>query len=615
MPWPSSIARPRGRRGRLRCEPLEGRVLLAASLDGPRPAAWEAPPALSADFDIDGRHDLLPPPGEGGWPPPAPGVAMAVADLSGDGLDDFVFANPALDRVIVDVTGLSRSLVAEAPGGHLAPDAVQLADLDGDGLLDLIVCTGAAGLLVYPGLGGGRFGPEAGAAFGLSGQGPARVTVAYLNDRAGDLAGPRMAADPFPDLIVTNLGEGTVSVYLGEGGWRMRRLDDLRVGASPTSALPHDLDGDGLPELVVTDGGSSTVWILPGLGGGRFDDLAPRVLPVGLLPFLSFVADFDGDSRPDLAVVNAGSDDVTLYPDVASPMTTAQTVGSGGAGVVGAILSDLNADGFADLVVANRDDYSLSLLTGGSSGLSLRETLAAPGRPSALAASGEPWKVYVATEDTEQAALLGFTAPDTTVVTPEVTGEVPPALEQPRPEARASLEPPAPGAVGLFPTLLAPLNGDASPPPDEPAVVDDEEDGWEGLAKPAALILSGGSGEDESEGEEEAEPAAPTAEQAVQRFLLGTDEAPPPEVAADGSTARGGDEAGPPPAKPGVVAEDEPPPEPEGPPAAEEPASTEPPVGPPPGEDLTAEAVCLLLALAAARDLPVAGRRGDRAAW
>ena len=42
----------------------------------------------------------------------------------------------------------------------LAPGAVLLADLNGDGIPDLIVAnSGGNNVLVYPGLGNGQFGP------------------------------------------------------------------------------------------------------------------------------------------------------------------------------------------------------------------------------------------------------------------------------------------------------------------------------------------------------------------------------------------------------------------------------------------------------------------------
>lgn len=697
MPWPSRLARSRDRIGRLRCEPLEGRVLLAASIDYPRlalamKAAWEAPPlgtlglpSRSLDLDLDGdglldRAELWRPPGsntdrldvfrglekggleparqvalgyvamsvlandfdgdghldlfavgeapgegtlllnDGGWSfqvcqRPAGGTSLAVGDLTGDGRDDFVFADPTLDRVIVDVTGLSRTIMADANAGVLAPEGVHLADLDGDGLLDLLVCTGAAGLLVYPGLGGGQFGPEVGTELGLAGDGPARVTVAYLNDRTEFRPNTGEEYDPYPDLIVTNVSDGTLSVFLGEGGWRMRRLEALRAGPAPSSVLPRDVNGDGLPDLVVTSRGSDSVWILPGLGGGRFDDSSPRVLPVGHLPLVSFVADFDGDSRLDLAVVNAGSDDVTFYPDIASDATAAVWVASGGAGPVAAIHGDVNADGFADLVVAHRDDGVLALLMGGEQGLSLRETVAMPGgdRPTALAPSTEPWKVYVATEGGEEAALVSFTPSEEgpPLIDPDPTGEDPPTLDPPSPETQARLESPFPGAVGLFPTLVTPLYDDEGDPSAE--AEEDETAESSGKAKAASINLPGGSGETEELGEVEFVEAAAevTTEQSVQRFLLGADEAPPPVVAADGSTetARAGEELAPP--TPVAQAEDEP----EPPATTEEEPAVADIVAPPPDEDAAVEAVLLLVALAVARDAPVTGRRGDRAAW
>src|SRR6266404_473866 len=66
-------------------------------------------------------------------------IALAVADLKGDGKDDFVYADEGLDRVFVDYSQSGTGFLQDRQDGVLAPGAVTLADLNGDGRPDMIV--------------------------------------------------------------------------------------------------------------------------------------------------------------------------------------------------------------------------------------------------------------------------------------------------------------------------------------------------------------------------------------------------------------------------------------------------------------------------------------------
>ena len=101
----------------------------------------------------------------------------------------------------------------------LAPGAVLLADLNGDGIPDLIVAnSGGNNVLVYPGLGNGQFGPPVNGTKGFPvGTDPTGLTVADLNGQ--------------PDLLVADTGSNDVSVLAGSG--QRVELDDDPGAAGP----------------------------------------------------------------------------------------------------------------------------------------------------------------------------------------------------------------------------------------------------------------------------------------------------------------------------------------------------------------------------------------------
>src|SRR5262249_14051817 len=82
-------------------------------------------------------------------------VALAVQSAGPSGAATSILAEPGKNRVVMTRDG-AQSVLGDASSGLLAPSAVVLADLDGDGIPDLIVAnSGSNNLLVRRGLHGG----------------------------------------------------------------------------------------------------------------------------------------------------------------------------------------------------------------------------------------------------------------------------------------------------------------------------------------------------------------------------------------------------------------------------------------------------------------------------
>jgi hypothetical protein len=165
--------------------------------------------------------------------------------------------------------------------------------------------------------------------------------------------------------------EGRVAIHLGaSGGTRAAATSVLRgpdgEGAQYGIALAcaGDLDGDGFAELAVGSPGAERVWIYFGAPGGIPETGGRRVAleaPAGGSLFggaLAGAGDVDGDGYGELVVAATGEDTtpgrIHVYHGRAGGVTStpARTViGAGrfGSAVAGAL--DLEADGFADVVV------------------------------------------------------------------------------------------------------------------------------------------------------------------------------------------------------------------------------------------------------------------------
>jgi VCBS repeat protein/FG-GAP repeat protein len=204
-------------------------------------------------------------------------AAVAIGDLNGDGAPDIVAAT-------FDANGDNGAIYvfyqnATARGTFLAPvtfpagaqqQAVRIADVNGDGLPDIVVA---------------NLGP------GASGSGSAGVSV-LLQDAAHpgsflapvtyatqagavDVAVADLNGDGKPDLVVANLRPaptGSVSVLLQDPA----RAGVFLAAASypgfgePLAVAIADLNGDGHPDIAVADGASATVMLQIATAPGTF---------------------------------------------------------------------------------------------------------------------------------------------------------------------------------------------------------------------------------------------------------------------------------------------------------------------------------------------------------
>jgi hypothetical protein len=83
------------------------------------------------------------------------------------------------------------------------------------------------------------------------------------------------------------------------------------TGTNPRQIAVADFNGDSRLDLAVANTGSNDVRILLGTAGGAFA-AEGTALPVGTTPGGIVAADFDGDSRPDFAVPNNSGDSVSI---------------------------------------------------------------------------------------------------------------------------------------------------------------------------------------------------------------------------------------------------------------------------------------------------------------
>ncbi len=182
----------------------------------------------------------------------------------------------------------------------------------------------------------------------------------------GDLDG-----DGKPDLAIANTADATISVLRNTstiGSISFAARVNFPTGTGPYSVAIGDLDGDGKPDLAVANFSSNTVSVYRNnstLGSISFS--AKVDFTTGTNPRSVSIGDLDGDSKPDLAVANITSNNVSVFRNTSTRGSI--DAGSFAAKVdfttgdaVSVTIGDLDGDGKSDLVVANYISNSISLL-------------------------------------------------------------------------------------------------------------------------------------------------------------------------------------------------------------------------------------------------------------
>ena len=191
-----------------------------------------------------------------------------------------------------------------------------------------------------------------------TGDGPTQVAATDVNN------------DNSVDLVVANGRDGSVTVYLGDGTGNFNEVpgSPFSAGNHPSDIAIGDFDHNDMPDLALANHETDHVTVLLGIGEGKFTSAAFSPVRVRSQPHPHGIAtaDFDLDGRADLVVESFREDVVeVLWGDPRGGFTApGSTFAVGRLPYQRVRAADVNGDGRADIVTANREGASVSILLG-----------------------------------------------------------------------------------------------------------------------------------------------------------------------------------------------------------------------------------------------------------
>jgi hypothetical protein len=291
---------------------------------------------------------------------------LVTGDLDGDGRGDLVVGDNGNNGDGAGVHVLRRRADGGYESSAFFPGAAEaeLADVTGDGVLDLLEIGG--GVALRAGHGDGSF---------------AAVSVAVAAGPSVGVAVGHLDGDDHADLVVTRGNGGVVDVFLGSAAGTFVAPVTYSVGDYAAGVAIGDVSGDGLADLVVVGATSADVSVLLGAGDGSFG--APSGYALGGAPWKVTLADLSGDGVLDIAVGDSSVGTHVLINDGHGAFAAPVVYPSSGQGPAAA---DLDGDGDVDLALANGNDVVV-LRNPGDGALVVERRYLAGAYPGAIAAT------------------------------------------------------------------------------------------------------------------------------------------------------------------------------------------------------------------------------------
>jgi hypothetical protein len=288
-------------------------------------------------------------------------TGVAVGDFNNDNRLDIVVANSGTDSVGVLLgygNGTFSIIKIYSTGNGSISRSVTIGDFNNDDRMDIAVAnhgTDSVGVLL--GYDDGTFGNQIAFSTGPTSS-PWGLAVGDFNN------------DNQLDIATSNYNDNNVGVLLGYGNGSFADIVTYSTGdgSSPKFIIVGDFNNDRILDIAVANYGTNNIVVLFGFGDGSF--LLGTAYSTGIAsqPFSLAIGDFNNDTRLDIAVANRFTNKIGVFLGNGSQPFAGVTVYTTGDGSRphSIAVSDLNNDGWPDIVVANYGTDNVGIFLGRS---------------------------------------------------------------------------------------------------------------------------------------------------------------------------------------------------------------------------------------------------------
>ena len=382
-------------------------------------AAKDAIGLVSGDFNDDGRYDIATFGGRqlqisyqsmvaGSWRTTGLKLASnilrcAVGRLNGDRLSDLVVMTSDPPTLVV-LVAKPREKLSTVWRKNISRgfDKIIVADLDNDHIPDIILYgTREVGIMFYHGLGNGSFEAKG---ILLTDYSFSTVQVTDLNgDSVADVLGtdwvsnrlvmfsgfgnltfsdpsflsfqgePNLVCvatvdtDGIQDIIVGSTDEASYEIFRGNGLGEFSKVQSIALDKAPTDLSVQDMNDDGKPDVVLFSRITQSIIIDLNAGKEGMGDHAQ--FGCGRLP-LAWCTPTDRDGRNrDIAILDGGTGRVRILQSASRKVPSGEILEFAvGTKPTSVLSSDLNRDGWEDLIVSHSGSTQISLFMNDGNG-------------------------------------------------------------------------------------------------------------------------------------------------------------------------------------------------------------------------------------------------------
>lgn len=217
-----------------------------------------------------------------------------------------------------------------------------VADINGDGRLDLIVPTRSTSTLhIFMNQGGGSFAADA----------PLASLGDILSVATADIDG-----DGDRDLLEVGFGTNTLRVRPNDGTGAFTIGQSISLAGHGHGIDTADFDADGWIDVVLTmaEGSVELAQVFWNNGGSLS---AGPILSTQATPYYVTTADVDSDLDVDIVVSNRGSDSISVFRNDAASFTILPPFSADGSAPMRIEAVDIDVDGKMDLIVPHAGSY------------------------------------------------------------------------------------------------------------------------------------------------------------------------------------------------------------------------------------------------------------------